>query len=80
MTLKELRISKGIYPSFIAKSLGISVRHFHRIENGQGYLTEERAEKIAEILGVEMSEIKKCYGGNAYEGDIGCIRRSPQRN
>ncbi|WP_039241166.1 helix-turn-helix transcriptional regulator [Clostridium botulinum] len=61
-TLRELRISKGILSSFVAKKLEISCRHFTRIETGEGYLTKERAKKLSEIYNVSISEIKKLGG------------------
>lgn len=67
MNLKELRASKGLYPSFVAKKLGVSVRHFYRIENGEGYLTKERAKALSKLYNVKMTEIKECIGGEIYE-------------
>lgn len=66
MTLKDLRKSRGIYPSFVAMTLDISVRHFHRIENAEGYLTKDRARKLAKLYGVKVSEIQDMYGGEIH--------------
>lgn len=67
MTLKELRKSKGLYTSFVAKELKVTTRHLNRIENGEGYMTEERAEKLAELYSVTKSEIMSIYGGEIRE-------------
>lgn len=65
MTLRELRTSKGLCTSYVARQLGLSARHFTRIENGD-YLTEDRIKKLAKLYGVRKSDIKK-IGGKASE-------------
>lgn len=57
MELKKLRISQGLTPSFVARKLGISYRQFNRIENGEGYLTEERIEILSKLYNVKKSQI-----------------------
>lgn len=63
MTLKELRKSKGLCASFVAKELKVTTRHLNRIENEEGYMTEQRAEKLAQLYSVKKSEIMSIYGG-----------------
>ncbi len=67
MNLKEFRATKGMYPSFVAKELNVTVRHFNRIENGEGYMTKERAKKLSKIYNTQLSEIVEMYGGKIHE-------------
>lgn len=67
MTLRELRLQKGFQQSYVAKQLGVSSRHLNRIEKGEGYLTNERADKLAKIYSMKMSEIVSVNGGNNSE-------------
>lgn len=62
MTLRELRTSKGLAPSYVADKLGISYRHFNRIENGEGYLTKERIKALAKLYKVTMTHITSIGG------------------
>lgn len=61
-TLRELRISKGISPSFVANKLNVSHRHFSRIENGEGYLTKERIKILARLYNTTTLKIKQLGG------------------
>lgn len=62
MTLRELRKSQGISPSYVAKKLDISYRQFLRIEKGEAKLTNKRKKILAKIYGVKMSEITEQGG------------------
>lgn len=62
MTLKELRVKRGLSPSFVAKKLKITYRHFNRIENSGKFLTEDRIVTLANLYNVKTSEIMKCGG------------------
>lgn len=79
MTLTELRISKGIKAIFVYKQLGISARHFKRIEKGEGYLTKDRVKKLARIYDVSMSEIRKA-GGETIERNNSCTSNGIKRS
>lgn len=59
MTLKEMRVSKGLMSAFVSKQLGITYRQFKRIEDGEGYLTIERIKLLAKLYNVKMSEIEE---------------------
>ncbi|WP_257675652.1 helix-turn-helix domain-containing protein [Clostridium felsineum] len=59
MTLKDMRIQKGLTASYVAMKLGISHRHFSRIEAGEGYLTDDRIETLSKLYKTKKSEIKK---------------------
>lgn len=59
MTLKEMRVSKGLTASYVAMQLGISHRHFNRIEAGEGYLTGDRIEILSKLYKTKKSEIEK---------------------
>lgn len=55
--LRELREGKGYKSSYIAKKLGVSLRHFQRIEKEGNFLDQEREEILAELYDVKVSEI-----------------------
>jgi len=60
MNLKQLRLSKGISPSFVASKIGVTYRHFNRIESEGTCLTEDREEILAVIYDTTIEDIKKC--------------------
>lgn len=58
LKLKELRESRGITQTFIAKQLGFSsVSSYSLIEKGERKLDIVKAKKLAEIFGIEMEEL-----------------------
>lgn len=60
-SLKEIRIKNGLYPSFVSEKLGISLRHFSRIESGQGYLTYERMIILSKLYNITTDNIKEAF-------------------
>jgi len=60
MNLKELRITKGISPSFVAHIIGVTYRHFNRIERKGMYLNKEREKKLSIIYSTTIENIKEC--------------------
>lgn len=66
MTLKEMRVAKGLTSSYVAKQLGISHRQFNRIEAGEGYLTKERSKIMSKLYGMKMLDIEE--GAKNIEG------------
>lgn len=60
--LKKLRTSKGLSPSFVASKLGVTYRHFNRIENTGKFIDEKRAKILAELYNVKKSEIMEIGG------------------
>jgi putative transcriptional regulator len=58
LKLKELRESRGITQTFMAKQLGFSsVSAYSLIEKGERRLELIKAKKISEIFGVDMEEL-----------------------
>lgn len=55
--IKKARNSKGIKANWVAKKLGVSISTYSEIENGKRKLTVERAEQIANILGITLGEL-----------------------
>jgi transcriptional regulator with XRE-family HTH domain len=55
--IKYMRRQKGLFQNFVAKELGMSVRHYQRLENEGRKPTPEQAEKLAKLFGCEMSQI-----------------------
>lgn len=55
--IKDIRKSKGITATFMAKQLGYkAVSSYSRIENGETDLTLEQAKKIADLLMVDVTD------------------------
>jgi transcriptional regulator with XRE-family HTH domain len=50
--VREIRMSKGLKQTFVARQLGISIARYNAIEKGNRPLRVEFIPKIAEILGV----------------------------
>lgn len=58
LKLKELRESRGITQTFIAKKLGFEyVSSYNKIELGKRKLNVFEAKKIAEIFGVKIEDL-----------------------
>lgn len=57
--IADVRKSKGIQQSFLAKQLGISQQLLSEYERGNSYPRIDRANKIAKLLGVELSDLYK---------------------
>lgn len=55
--LEELRASKGLTQDVIAANAGIAISTYSQYENGLRSVPIKTAERIAEILGCELSEI-----------------------
>ena len=55
--MKELRTSKGISVSFVAKKLGISRNRLYKIENGETTLPAEFIPVLSYLYGVTPDEI-----------------------
>ncbi|WP_134981473.1 helix-turn-helix transcriptional regulator [Streptococcus sp. HSISS2] len=56
--LKELRISKGLTRSELAKQFGVSERTVARWENGETDMYQSTAVKLAEFYDVSMDIFK----------------------
>lgn len=58
LRLKQLRESRGITQTFMAKQLGFSsVSSYGLIEKGERRLEIVKAKKIADIFGVDIEEL-----------------------
>jgi len=55
--LKSIRKEKNYTQGFVAEKLGISLRAYTKIENGETQLTIERLGEIIEILHINPNEI-----------------------
>lgn len=60
LAIRNIRISKGITATFMAKKLGYkSVSSYLRLEKGQSSITLDKAKIIADILNVSVSDFFK---------------------
>ena len=59
MTIKELRLSRKLTQAVFARLLGISQSMVGRLENGQAGVSEQIADKIWEVFGVEIGVEEK---------------------
>lgn len=55
--VRALRLSKGISQQKLANDSGIAVRTLARLELGEGGVQLSTAERLAEALGVSLSEL-----------------------
>ena len=55
--IKQLRMTKGIKATYVAGKLGLTPAGYSGIERGRTKLTAEKAQQIADILGVDIREI-----------------------
>lgn len=58
LKIKEIRLNKGIKQNYIAEKMGYkSPSAISQIESGTRKLTADKVPLLAEILGVEISEL-----------------------
>lgn len=55
--LKQARIAKNMTPKELCKAVGYSPHIYDQIENGNSNMSRVMAEKVAKVLGVEVSEL-----------------------
>lgn len=64
--IQALRIKKDITQIEVATDLGLSRIYYGNIEKGLRTANEKLAKRIAELLGVKLSEIFKVNGDKKY--------------
>jgi DNA-binding XRE family transcriptional regulator len=57
--LKEARIAAGMTQSDIAKPLGITYQHVHKMESGINRMPFIRVYRVAKMLGISMNNLFK---------------------
>jgi len=55
--IKQLRKNKGWTQDYMSELVGINAKSILRIENGKTFPTVENLEKIADIFGLEISDL-----------------------
>lgn len=50
--LKQFRLKKGLTQADVAKQIGISVRQYQRVENGESFLTKDKLNKLEDLFGI----------------------------
>lgn len=55
--LKVLRLEKGLTQSELAEKAAINTNYYAKVERGEATASVPMLEKIAEVLGVDISEI-----------------------
>jgi len=59
MSLIMLRKSKGMTAAEVAEKLNISQGHYSHIENGTRSINDETAQKMADLFGTDVDEIRQ---------------------
>ena len=59
MNIKELRLSRNLTQAAFARLLGVSPSMVGRLENGRAGVSEQIADKIWEVFGVEIGVEEK---------------------
>jgi len=60
-SLRKFRYDKGFQRQFIASKVGICGKHLNDIESGKVNLTENIANRLSEIYGVNSQDIILMY-------------------
>jgi transcriptional regulator with XRE-family HTH domain len=55
--IEDVRKTKGFTQEYVAKAVGVAISSYSQYETGARSVPAEVAEKIADVLGVEVSEI-----------------------
>ncbi|WP_326975255.1 helix-turn-helix domain-containing protein [Caproicibacter sp. BJN0012] len=66
--IKAIRISKGLTQKDVANKIDITLKHYEKIEEGDGSLSIPAFTKICLILGSDMNEI--IYGESSHSSDF----------
>lgn len=67
--IKKIREIKGLKQEDVAKSLGLSVNQYGKLERDESSITVERLGEIAKVLGVSIEEILSFDGQTIYIGN-----------
>lgn len=57
MTIKEMRKKKGLLQGYVAEQLGISQRHYQKMENEGQKIKDKYKKKMAKLFGCKLSQI-----------------------
>ena len=63
-TLRQVRASKGVTKAALVRHLGISKPTYDDYEQHPEHMRIETAKKVADFLGVDISDIFFCSGCN----------------
>lgn len=55
--IDDVRKAKGFTQEYVAKNVGVAVSSYNQYETGARSIPADVAERIASVLGVEVSEI-----------------------
>lgn len=48
--LKHLRIQKKLTQKELSKMIGIKVRHYHNVESGKSFLSQQKLNKLEDVF------------------------------
>lgn len=76
LKIKQIRELKNVTQEYIATQLGLSIRAYSKIENGETQLTINRLNEISKALGVDPIEVlgfddKQVFNNCKQDGYIG---------
>lgn len=62
MSLKEIRLNKGLKANFVANKIGYSREYYSRLENNKAKLLSKHIDKLVPILGEEVYQLRRKKG------------------
>lgn len=68
VTMRTLRLRKGMSQAQLAEAIGTQQPHVARIESGQADLRLETFRRIAEVLGVDLNTLNQALQGAVGKG------------
>ena len=77
--IRKLRELRGFKQSTMARALGLSTKAYSKLENGQTDMSLPRLQQIAQILGMELTDILEFDEENIYRSCRQCIYQQLSR-
>lgn len=67
--IRRLRIEKGLNQTQLAAKIGIDSGGLSKIETGKKDLKEEKLQKLAKVIGINIEELRKQYFSEKFAKD-----------
>lgn len=59
MSLKELRIKRGVSQRYVSEKIGMTQQQYSKLEQGKSGIEAKKAKQLADTLGVKLDDLIK---------------------
>ena len=57
MSLKELRINRGVSQRYVSEKIGMTQQQYSKLEQGKSGIEAKKAKELANVLGVTVNKL-----------------------